>query len=155
LGFASAVAIIGAADGAPQGIADNYAFFGFLLGAFAFGLGAWSRFGKSRQMHRVLAREECVQRFAHYQIGTAHGIAARPALVIAADAQHPEAVCQVFALPWRAQRLAQGHGLPLLVFGDPTRWAVVAAPSLDDLIVVKKPLAPWIEQYIRRTALEG
>lgn len=123
---------------------------GFAIAVLGFAAGI-TGFIRSRRMKHDLGRVGWTARRADYRIAPI-GANGQPALLIKADAHGPEVVCSVPTTVWRYRRLPQGSDRPLLVVGDPRRWAVVAPPDRSVLLVAKKPLVPWWARRLREYA---
>ena len=106
---------------------------------------------RARRMKHRLGRVGWTARCADYRIAPI-GANGQPALLIQADAHGPEVVCSVSTTVRRYRRLPQGADRPLLVVGDPRRWAVVAPPDRSIVLVVKRPLLPWWARKLRKYA---
>ena len=147
-----AVVVLGA-DGNPQGVANAVALGCLGLGAVACCVGLVG-IVRAVRARRLLARAPWVVRTCWYRIAPIGGNG-QPALLIEADDHGPESVCSVSATALRFRRLPQGPHQPMLVGGDPLRWAVVAAVNPRVVIIIKRPWIPWWRRRLRRWALGG
>lgn len=108
-------------------------------------------FIRARRMKHRLGRVGWTTRLASYRIAPI-GANGQPALLIRADANGPEVICSLPTTARRYRRLPQGADRPLLVVGDPRRWAVVAPLDRSIVLVAKRPLVPWWSHKLRKYA---
>lgn len=155
LGFVSlvlAVVVVNVSPGHnPGGLAVLAAVLGFSGGGVAFAIGVGSLL-RSIRMRIVLGHHPWVMRSSRYRIAAADRSNGQPALVINELEGRPEAVCSVSATVWRYRKLHQGIDQPVLVAGNPLRWAVVAPPDLGVLVVAKRPWSCWWQRRLRAIA---
>jgi len=152
VGLVLAVVVVNASPGHnPKGWAVAAAWVGFGAGSFAFALGVGSLF-RSIRMRVVLGHHPWVTRSSDYRIAAEDRSNGQPALVIKESEGRPEAVCSVSATVWRYRKLHQGVDQPVLVAGNPLRWAVVAPPDLGVLVVAKQPWSRWWQRRLREIA---
>lgn len=142
-----------APGGNPQPLVAVVAECGFAFGFVFLCLGLGGLFHCSR-VKRLLSRQPWVLRRASYRIapGGANG---QPALLVWRDDDHPEAVCSVSTTARRYRQLPRGPNEPLLIAGDPQRWAVAAPPDFRVLLVVKHPVIPRWSRRLRKIATAG
>jgi len=137
--------------GSSDGPADVVAGAGFVVAALFLPMGFVGLYRATR-MRSVLSREPWVERRCCYRIA-AIGRNGQPALLVEADSAGPEAVCSIPATNMRYTKLPRTSHGPLLLAGDPKRWAVVAASDMRVLLVAKRPLFRWWERRLRGWAL--
>jgi hypothetical protein len=106
---------------------------------------------RSRRFRFRLNRHEWVTRRADYRIA-AFGANGQPALLIRADSVGPEVVCAVPMSTYRYHRLPEGRDQPLLVVGDPRRWAVIAPTDRSVLLLARQPLLRFWARRVKRYA---
>jgi hypothetical protein len=102
------------------------------------------------RVQRLVARSGWRQRRARFRVvGGGNG---QPGLVLLPGGDEPEAVLSVSTTVFRWGAL-EGHD-SLWLTGDPlSRFAAVATPSRDVVIVVKRPILGWWRRRVRRIAL--
>jgi hypothetical protein len=113
--------------------------------AVVFGGGGLIRVAR---VQRLAARYGWRSREARFRIGMG---GRQPALLLASDGVEPEAVLSVSTtvLRWNVLNDVQ-H---LWVTGNPlSRFAAVATPELDHVVVVKRPWLPWWRHRLRDIA---
>jgi hypothetical protein len=116
-------------------------------GAVAIGFGGAGLVRVSR-IRRLAARDGWQSREARFRVGMG---GRQPALVLASDGVKPEAVLSVSTTVLRWNVLNNEHRL--WVTGDPfSRFAAVATPKLDHVVVVKRPRLPWWRDRLRDIA---
>lgn len=145
-----AVIATGPGNGDPPPPLSAVFVVGFSIGPLALVAG-FTGLIRSRRMKHRLGRAAWTLRRADYRIAPM-GANGQPALLIQADDHGPEVVCSVPATAWRYRQLPQGLDRPLLVVGDPRRWAIVAPPDRSILLVAKRPLVPWWSRQLRKYA---
>lgn len=119
-----------------------------VVGAVAFAFGAVG-FVRVARVRRLASKDGWRQRSALFRmVGRGNG---QPALLLAADDHEPEAVVSVSTTVFRWNALAGVQ--TLWVTGDPlSRFAAVATPGFEHVIVVKRPLLPWWRGRLRQIA---
>lgn len=151
--IAAAVIVNTAPKANPTGVAAVATNLGFAFGFVLLILGLGGLF-RSVRMKRTLRRQPWVLRHACYRIAPIGQ--GQPALILRADADHPEAVCSIAATARRSRKLNQGTNEPVLVVGDPLgRWAVASPLDRQILLVIKHPIFPWWVRRLRRIAKVG